>query len=172
MEVERQEVRRIHCYRCHSWAGRFYTAQGKHHLSLHTNSFCSSYNCYKPLSFQARAAISVSAQVRNLCSDPQTQSSGIHHQTPPKCRVFQRHHCRHSCAIQTGQGVTQVSKILRTANCLVTMCKGSKLFSDYVVYCASGFWLRGVAILPSLPWAMRATKAFVLDWCLGKSAES
>lgn len=47
--------------------------------------------------------------------------------------------------------------------------KGSKLFSDYFVYCASGFWLGGVVILSSLPWAVKAIKAFVLDWCLGKS---
>lgn len=47
--------------------------------------------------------------------------------------------------------------------------KGSKLFSDYFVYCASGFGLGGAVILSSLPWAVRAIKAFVLDWCLGKS---
>lgn len=47
--------------------------------------------------------------------------------------------------------------------------KGSKLFSDYFVYCASGFWLGEAVILPSLPWAVKAIKAFVLDWCLGKS---
>lgn len=47
--------------------------------------------------------------------------------------------------------------------------KGSKLFSDCFVYCASGFWLGGVVILSRLPWAVKAIKAFVLDWCLGKS---
>lgn len=48
--------------------------------------------------------------------------------------------------------------------------KGSKLFSDYFVYCASGFWLDGVAILSSLPRAVKAAKMFVLDGCSGKSA--
>lgn len=48
--------------------------------------------------------------------------------------------------------------------------KSSKLFSEYFVYCASGFWLEGVTILSSLPWAVKATKMFVLDWCPGKSA--
>lgn len=47
--------------------------------------------------------------------------------------------------------------------------KGSKLFSDCFVYCASGFGLGGAVIPSSLPWAARAIKAFVLDWCLGKS---
>lgn len=52
-------------------------------------------------------------------------------QDPPKYWVFQRHHCRHSCAVQAGQGVTEVSKILRAANCLVTMLFTVQVAFDY-----------------------------------------
>lgn len=137
----------------------------KHQLSLHTSSVCSSWNCYRPLSFQAPEAISVSAQMGNLRSDPQTQSSGDIIKRHPNAAALsspQWRCCRHSCATEAGQRVMQVRKILRSANCLVT------------VLCTvrSGIWLQGVAILSSLPWAVKATKMFVLEGCPGKSAGS
>lgn len=119
----RWEVRRSQCFWWHSWAGQFYTAQGKRHLSLYKSSFCSSYNYYKPLSFQAREAISASAHMRNLCSDPQTELRNTTSNATQMLQpwVLQWRCCRHSCAIQAGQGVMQVSKILRAVNCLVTI---------------------------------------------------
>lgn len=91
---------------------------------------------------------------KDLCSDTQTHSSGTW--------VCQRCGCRGSSARQAGQGAMAGQQNI----------KGSKLSSDYFVYCASGFWRGGAIILSSLPWAVKARKAFVLDWCLGKTGWS
>lgn len=136
-----REMRRTLCDHCQGWSGQ----QGKHYLSLIASSFYYSCSCYTPQPL--------------LLADTQAHSSRTQHQMTQSC-----------CSSESSSNQGQLCHAGGTkGHAGQQNIKSSKLFSDYFVYCASGFWLGGVVILSSLPWAVKAIKAFVLDWHRGKS---
>lgn len=132
-------MRRIHCHWCHSRAAGFTVHRKAPAEPTHKQ-------CLLLLKLLQTSVFPGTRNHLSLCSDgeftlwPTNTELRRHHQTPPKCSSPEFSSCRHSCAIEAGQGVMQVSKILRPANCLVTI----------LCTVQSGFWLRGVVILSSL----------------------